>query len=214
MNLGADTSVLADQLLRERERTEEINNRLNKLSKELSDSNARESTLRDDMGKREKEIALIRHELKETQRKAENDLEARKKAEAERAEIRKKLEDEMNKRTREQNNNHHVSEKIAGLEREKREMADKLKKETENIEKLKKVNTELSVAKAAATSVVSDLNDKISSLTEDRNLLERETAKLQSQIQLEKNQRNEAGGRVQELEGENIWFVSCLSLTK
>ena len=51
----------------------------------------------------------VRHELKEMQRKAEVDLDLRKKAEAERAEIRKRLEDETNKRTREQNNNHHVS---------------------------------------------------------------------------------------------------------
>ena len=33
--------------------------------------------------------------------------------------------------------------------------------------------------KVAALSVVSDLNDKISSLSEDRNTLEREAAKMQ-----------------------------------
>jgi len=47
---------------------------------------------------------LIKHELKEAQRKAEQDQEARKKAESERAEIRRKLEDETNRRTKEQNN--------------------------------------------------------------------------------------------------------------
>ena len=77
-------------------------------------------------------------------------------------------------------------------------MGDKLKKEIENLDKMKKMNAELNVSKAAATSVVSDLNDKISALTEDRNLLERETAKLQSQIQLEKNQRNEHSRNLQE----------------
>ena len=56
------------------------------------------------LGKKEKEVALVKHELKEAQRKAEQDQEARKKAESERAEIRRKLEDETNRRTKEQNN--------------------------------------------------------------------------------------------------------------
>ncbi len=56
------------------------------------------------MGKKEKEVALVKHELKEAQRKAEQEQEARKKAESERAEIRRKLEDETNRRTKEQNN--------------------------------------------------------------------------------------------------------------
>lgn len=202
LNLGSDSSILAEQLSRERDRAEELNNRLNKSAKELNDANQREADMRVEVGKREKDLALVKHELKEMQRKAEQDHEARKKAESERGEMRKKLEDEMNKRTREQNNSHHVAERIANLEKEKREISDKLKKEMENMEKLKKVNTELSVSKTAAQSVVSDLNDKIGSLTEDRNLLEREMAKMQSQLQLEKNQRNEACLHVQDLEGK------------
>ncbi|TRY62146.1 hypothetical protein TCAL_11305 [Tigriopus californicus] len=200
VNLGAEASVLTDQLIRERERNEEVNNRLNKQSKELNEANQRENELRSEVGKREKDIALIKHELKEIQRKADQDQEARKKAEMERSEMRKKFEDECNKRTREQNNNHHVAEKISALEKEKREVSDKFKKEQENMDKLKKINTELSVAKAAAQSAVSDLNDKIASLSEDRNLLEREMAKMQSQMQLEKNQRSEASSHVQDLE--------------
>ena len=92
-----------------------------------------------------------------------------------------------------QNNNHHVAEKIANLEKEKRELSEKLKREMENAEKMKKNNNDASVAKVAALSVVSDLNDKIGSLSEDRNALEREVAKMQSQLQLEKNLRLESG---------------------
>ena len=40
--------------------------------------------------------------------------------------------------------------------------------------------------RATAQSVAGDLNDKIASLSEDRNVLERELVKLQSQMQLEK----------------------------
>jgi Rho-associated protein kinase 2 len=71
----------------------------------------------------------------------------------------------------------------------------------ENVEKLKKINTELSVSKSASESALSDLNDKNAALAEDRNLLEREMAKLQSQLQLEKNQRNETSVHVHDVEG-------------
>ena len=46
-----------------------------------------------------------------------------------------------------QNNNHHVAEKIANLEKEKRELSEKLKREMENAEKMKKNNNDASVAK-------------------------------------------------------------------
>ena len=53
-----------------------------------------------------------------------------------------------------------VSERISSLEKDKREISEKLKKEMENVEKLKKINTELSVSKSASESALSDLNDK------------------------------------------------------
>ena len=69
---------------------------------------------------------------------------------SDRTEMRKKLEDETNRRTKEQNNHHVVSERITNLEKEKRDLADRLKKENENMEKLKKSNAELSIAKTAS----------------------------------------------------------------
>lgn len=197
---SGDTSILTDQLSRERERSDELSSRLSKSINELDEANQREVELRSSLGKKDKDNALIKHELKEAQRKADQESEWRKKADNERAELRKKLEDETNRRTKEQNNNHQVSEKIAGLEKEKREVSERLKKELETSEKLKKLNSELSVSKAAADSSMSDLNDKWKALSEDRNLLEREVAKLQSQLQLERNQRNEASGNLKDME--------------
>ena len=79
-------------------------------------------------------------------------------------------------------------------------MAEKLKKDVESLERLKKLNTELSVAKATSDSALSDLNDKVSALSEDRNLLERELAKQQSQLQRERDERIELSKRCQELD--------------
>ena len=79
-------------------------------------------------------------------------------------------------------------------------MAEKLKKDAETLERLKKLNTEVSVAKATSDSALSDLNDKVSALSEDRNLLERELAKQQSQLQRERDERIEVSKRCQELD--------------
>ena len=189
-----------DQLNRERERNDDLSNRLAKTNHELSEANSRENELRSAISKKDKELALSKHELKESQRRAEQEQESRRKADLERSEMRKKLEDETNKRTKEQNNHHVVSEKIANLEKEKRDLADRLKKEAEMLEKYKKSNTELSVQKASAESSYSDMTEKMKALSEDRILLETQFIQLQSHLQQEQNQRNEVIGHLKELE--------------
>ena len=196
---SADTAMLNEQIMRERERCEDLTSRLSKSINELSEATDRENELRSNLSKKDKDLALAKHELKEAQRRAEQESDFRKKADSERSEMRKKLEDETNRRTKEQNNHHVVSERILTLEKEKREISDKLKKDLENMEKIKKVNAELSVAKAAAESSLSDLNDKMMALSEDRNLLEAEVIKLQSHLQHEQNQRNETNGLAKEV---------------
>jgi len=204
-------AATAEQLMRERERSDDLVARLNKVNKELGDANQREAEMRTGLGKKEKEMALVKHDLKELQRKVDLESELRKRAEGERSDMRRRMEDEINKRTREQNNSQMVTEKISNLEREKREMAEKLKREAESLEKSKKLNTELSVAKTASESTISDLNDKLAALSEDRNLLERELAKQQSQLQLERNQRNEVSSHSQELDAKVGSLISELS---
>ncbi len=197
---SADIANLNEQLVRERERCEDLTNRLGKSINELSDATTRENELRSALSKKDKDIAVAKHELKEAQRRADQEAEARKRADSDRTEMRRKLEDETNKRTKEQNNHHVVSERISNLEKDKRDLAERLKKENEVLEKLKKLNAELCVAKAASESSLSDLNDKMLALSEDRNLLEGEVIKLQSHLQHEQNQRNEMGGHVKDVE--------------
>ena len=45
------------------ERLEELNNRLNKSSKELADANQREDEMRSELGRKEKDLALVSMEL-------------------------------------------------------------------------------------------------------------------------------------------------------
>ena len=200
MSNHVSSDGLNDQLTREREANDDLRNRLTKSMNELAEANSLENELRSAISQKDKEIALAKHELKESQRRSEQEQDSRRKAESERSEMRKKLEDETNRRTKEQNNHHVVSEKIANLEKEKRDLADRMKKESELLEKYKKSNTELSVQKASAESSYSDMTEKMKALSEDRNLLETQFIQLQSHLQQEQNQRNEVIGHLKELE--------------
>ena len=208
---SADISMLNEQIQREKQMNDDLSNRLSKSIKDLNDGNTRENELRTALSKKDKDIALVKHELKEIQRKVDQEVEAKRKAESEKVEIQHKLKDAENRRTKEQNNHHAFSERISILEKEKRDLADRLKKEVEALEKLKKVNAELSVAKASSEASLSDLNDKMLALTEDRNLLESEVIKLQSHLQHEQNQRNELSGQLNESEVRSEAYKRDLS---
>jgi hypothetical protein len=66
----------------------------------------------------------VQHTLKDypfffqSQRKAENESEVRRKAESILQDLKRKLEEEQNKRTREMNNNQQVNDKINVLEKQ------------------------------------------------------------------------------------------------
>ena len=118
--------------------------------------------------------------------------------------MRKKLDDEINRRTKEQNNNQHVVEKISNLEKERGQLAERLKKEQESVEKLKKSVAELQVARSSSEAAQSDLSDKLGLVAEERDNLERETARLQSQLQLNEAQRSEISVHYKEMEARMV----------
>ena len=184
----------------DRLRADDLADRLSKTILQLGEANQRENEARTEFVRVERDLAIVRHELKESARRVEHEGEGRRKAEQERTEIRKKLDDEINKRTKEQNNNQHVVEKISNLEKERNQLAERLKKEQENVEKLKKTVAELQVARSSSEAAQSDLVDKLTSVAEERDNLERETARLQSQLQLNEAQRSEISLHYKEME--------------
>lgn len=209
-----NSSALADQVRVERSRADDLSDRLQKSLRELGEGEARESETRTELVRLEKELALIRHESKQSSIKIEQEADSRRKAEQERTEMRKRLEDESNRRTKEQNNNQHVTEKINSLEKERNSLIEKTKKESELIEKLKKSVAELQVSKTASEGAQSDLVERLTSTQEERDSLERETARLQTQIQMDKNQRNEVSSVVKDLESRKTALKSDLDASR
>ena len=83
---------------------------------------------------------------------------------------------------------------------QKEPVVDKLKEEQENTLKLKKTLDDLQVAYTSTKAAHSDLADKLQLVTEERDSLERETAWLQSQLQLNEAQRSEMSSHYKEVE--------------
>ena len=158
---------MADRL-----RADDLAERLSKTIQQLGEANQRENEVRTEFVRVERDLALVRHEMKECTRRVEQEAETRRKAEQERTEMRKKLDDEINRRTKEQNNNQHVVEKISNLEKERGQLAERLKKEQENVEKLKKSVAELQVAQSSSEAAKIDLSNKLGLVAVERDKMD------------------------------------------
>ncbi|BES88550.1 Rho Binding [Nesidiocoris tenuis] len=195
-----DIPALEVELEKEKKLVEALEFKLKASSTELDLSMQRESELRHELSSLEKTTALLKHDLREWQRKAENEVENKRKAESHLQEVKRKLEDEHNKRTREMNNNQHVSDKIGLLEKQVLEKQEKLKMENETNSRLRKQVAELIVAKTASEQLASELQAMLDSLQSQRDTLQQEVAALQGQLSHEKSSNAHAVDLQKELE--------------
>ncbi|CAH1102992.1 unnamed protein product [Psylliodes chrysocephalus] len=159
---------------------------------QLETTAQRECDVRDEVTKYEKELTILRHNYKELQRKAEYESDLRKNTEKYLSEVKKRFEEEQNKRTREMNNNQQHNDKIQLLEKQVNEMQEKLKNETENCQKLRKQANELTIAKSNSEHKVSEFQTLLQTLQSQRDSLQAELALLQDQLAEERNSRSQA----------------------
>lgn len=191
-NLGSEAILQLEKLLeRERDIRRKIEDRQATLCSQLEELAQREGHDKQIIAEADKEIALLRHDMKEMQRKVELELEARKKAEINLSDAKRRLDEEHNKRAKEITNLQIYNEKVKALEMQLGELRDKLKQESDAAAKSRKQAAELSAAKVAAAAV----NDgTVSSLRVQRDALERERTVLSEELATAKaaKQRSEA----------------------
>lgn len=201
-NDTAHVNELENLLEQERLNVENLETKTKILVAQLDTLARRESELREDTIKSEKEITILKHNVKEIQRKADNESELRRKTEAILNDFKKRLEDEQNKRTREMNNNQQHNEKINQLEKQVADMQEKFKSENENVQRLRKQAAELTVAKSASEQMAGELQSMLATLQSQRDTLQQEVATLQGQLSQERSSRNQASDQQLELEGK------------
>lgn len=196
-------------LEREKNTVETLENKQRILIAQLDNLAQRESEVREEASKYEKESTILRHNIKDLQRKLESESELRKKTDKMLNDFKKRYEDEHNKRTREMNNNQQHNDKINMLEKQMLEFQEKLKVEAESTQRLRKQNAELTMAKSASDQVASEFQAILQALQTQRDLLQDEVAQLQSKLAQEKTSRTQASdqqivleNKVQSLAGE------------
>ncbi|KAL1123816.1 hypothetical protein AAG570_001587 [Ranatra chinensis] len=210
LNFQRDMTALEKELEKEKKVVEELESKQRALSAQLELAVHTETELRQDISGLEKTLAILKHELKEWQRKADNEAEGRRKAENNLQEAKRKLEEEHTRRTREMNNNQQVSDKISILEKQVSEKQDKLKLEIETNARLRKQVTELTVAKSTSIQLVEELQTMLTSLHSQRDLLQQELSTLQGQLSQERSSRSHASDLQKQLEERLVSTVQEL----
>ncbi|XP_058794341.1 rho-associated protein kinase 1 isoform X2 [Phymastichus coffea] len=159
-----------------------------------------EAELREEAARADKELTLLRHNCKEAQRRIEQEVETRRKAESLLAELKKKFEDEQTRRARDASSSQQSSEKIQSLEAQLKEMQSKMEREKETSTRLRKEKTELTLGKQTAEQMANELQVARSQLQAQRDLLQQEVASLQGQLSKERSSRSQASTLTAELE--------------
>lgn len=179
-NVGTEAILQLEKLLeRERDNHRKLEDQQTSLCIQLEELTKRENRNIQLIADTDKELTLLRHDLKEAQRKADIESELRRKAEVNFSEAKRRLEDEHNKRAKEINNLQIYNEKINLLEKQLCDVREKLKQESEAAAKSRKQAAELSAAQAAA-AVVND--GTVSSLQAQCDTLERERTILSEEL--------------------------------
>ncbi|XP_072750269.1 rho-associated, coiled-coil containing protein kinase 2 isoform X1 [Anoplolepis gracilipes] len=193
-------SQLENLLDRERRQVETMESRQKALNMQLEAMTCREAELREEIGRADKELTLLRHNYKEAQRRFEHETETRRKAESLLVEVKKKFDEEQTRRARDVSNSQQTSERVTTLEKQIKEMQCKLERETETVTRLRKQATEVTVARQAAEQMASELQVARAQLQAQRDNLQQEVATLQGQLSKERSSRSQASLLTAELE--------------
>ncbi|XP_034951660.1 rho-associated protein kinase 1 isoform X3 [Chelonus insularis] len=196
----AKISQLESLLERERRQVETLEARHRALTAQLEAITQKESELREEAGRADKELTILRHNYKEVQRRIEHETEARRKAENLLAELKKKFDEEQSKRVRDASNSQQTSERVLTLEKQIKEMQSKLERETESATRMRKQATEVTVAKQTAKQMANELQQARAQLQAQTDSLQQEVASLQGQLSKERSSRTQAFNLTAELE--------------
>lgn len=191
---------LQKQLEHEKLTVESLEKQEKKLRLQIEQLQHRDREISVQITNYDKELTMLRHNYREAHRKAENEIELRKKTENLFNETKKRLDDEQNKRTREMNNNQQHNDKINMLEKQLADMQEKMKNESDGHQKMKKQLAELRLSKTDAEQKANELQSILAGLQAQRDVLQQEVAELQTRLAQERNVRAQSMEIQKELE--------------
>ncbi|XP_013922666.1 PREDICTED: rho-associated protein kinase 2 [Thamnophis sirtalis] len=174
-----------------------INNRLEKIMKELDEETSSRKHLESSFRQLEREKALLQHKNAEYQRKAEHEADRKRNLENDVNSLKDQLED-MKKR----NQNSQISnEKITQLQRQLDEANVLLRTESDTAARLRKNQTESTKQIQQLEANNRELQDKNCALENTKLRLEKEFLNLQSALESERREQNHGSEIIHDLQG-------------
>ncbi|CAL4106563.1 unnamed protein product, partial [Meganyctiphanes norvegica] len=188
-NVSNQIAILTAELEQQKKEVEELDSKYRVTLSQLDNLSQVHQAKQQERRDLDRKLALLSHDLKEAQRKTDQESESRRKLDTMYMEMKKQYEDEHNRHKRDFNSAQHDKEKLNKLDNQIKELQDKFKSEQESGTRHKKANAELSVSLQHQESVVADLTDKLGAIQTTRDNLERDMVNLQTQLEQERQGR-------------------------
>lgn len=184
----------------EKRQVELLEQRHRTLTIQFDELTQREIILRDEAGRADKDLTILRHNYKEIQRRIDHEIDLRRKAENLLADLKKKFDDEQNKRARDATTFQQTSERVRTLEKQIKEMQSKLERDTESATRVRNLSTEVAVGRETIKQLENELQQSKILLQTQTDVLQQEVATLQGQLSKERSSRSQASNLTAELE--------------
>ncbi|KAH9491701.1 Rho-associated protein kinase 2 [Bulinus truncatus] len=207
-NAGLDSTVriLEEKLEAEKIARYEVEKKYKQSLEEINHLSQEEANIKREFMELERNIALSRHELKETQRKLEAESDTKRKFEFELRTKEKQLEDEIKTRLMISRSSDDSTERLNGLERTIGDLGEKLRLETDMSNKIKKQYSDLQQKYSSLEQNFIEANTKCLELQSLRQSLQNDLFTLQTALDVERNTRSQDVQRIQELT-ENVFTL-------
>ncbi|XP_065062554.1 rho-associated protein kinase 1-like [Rhopilema esculentum] len=170
--------------------------KLAKLTEELSEEGEAKKKIETENRELERAAALYKHDMKESQRKAEFETDAKRKLEARVVELQMRIDSEGDSREELSR----MQRKLQTSEKEVSDTKEKLRKESENSMKFKKSENELRKSYALLEQSTNELREKHKLMFEQKGNLENDLLRTQASLEAEINSVKHAKDMRRELE--------------
>ncbi|CAG0914712.1 unnamed protein product [Notodromas monacha] len=160
------------------------------------------------------QVALSDHDLKDARRRVEQESEARRGLEKQFADVSRKLQEEMSRRSKEQSSSLQSNERVGQLERQLEEITRKLAIEGDSLSKAKKMNQEMSVALLGKEQALGDVQRKLQAATASSEELERANAALAAQVQSLRSKLAQSSEQAADSEAKKLALLAEVELKR
>ncbi|XP_064626393.1 rho-associated protein kinase 2-like isoform X3 [Lineus longissimus] len=194
---------LEDQLKAERLSKQDLEHKYAVTIKDLDRISAEEHSMRQITNEYERNIALIKHDMKEAARKYDLEQESHRNTEKKLQEVEYMLNNERKAKQNMAYDSDKVSERVSFLERQITELTDNLKQESDNCLKFKKMYGELQQRYKHLDDGYGEVHSKYSETVNIKQNLEKELMQLQNALDEERSARALGSDHIVELENRN-----------